>query len=455
MKPQTRYAQSGDVSIAYQTLGEGAIDVVLVPGFTSHLEHLWEEATAARFFQRLASFARLIRFDKRGTGLSDRNVPVPTLEQRMDDIRAVMDAVESPRAALFGYSEGAPMSMLFAAAYPTRIDALILYSPVARIAWAADYPWGRTKEQYDAMVATRRASWGTGAATAPFSPSLAANHDYREWAATYERLSASPGAVRALLEMNWDIDVRAILPAIRVPTLVLHRVDDSVINVGHGRYVAKQIRGAKYVELPGRDHPPFHGDQVVLLDEVQEFLTGERYSVEPDRILTTVLFTDIVDATKRAGVVGDKAWRELLEKHHAIVRREIVRFRGREIDTAGDGFLISFDGPARAVGAAAAISSLVKRIGLEIRAGVHTGECEVMGAKLSGIAVHIGAHRGPRDGWRGRGVEHGEGVSRRFGITLPGAWSASVEGSAGRVAVVQPCDESRGLIRNLSAWYDG
>ena len=391
MKPQTKYARSGDLSIAYQVSGSGPLDLVFVPGFVSHLEHQLAEPRTARFFERLASFSRVIRFDKRGTGLSDRAVPIPTLEQRMDDVRAVMEAVGSQRAALFGISEGGPMSALFAATYPERTIALVLYGSFARSAWAPDYPWGRTAEHREARIAAMREAWGTGVLPATFSPSLAGDPAHVEWCAVFERQSASPGAVEALQRMNWDIDARHVLDAIRVPALVLHRSGDRVVRVEHGRYIAERIAGAKYVELPGDDHVPFVGDQDRVVDEVEKFLTGVRNEAEPDRVLATVLFTDVVGATERAAALGDRQWRELLERHHAMVRRELAAFRGREIDTAGDGFLASFDGPARAIRAARTITDKVKLMGLDIRAGLHTGECEIVGPKLAGIAVHIGA----------------------------------------------------------------
>jgi pimeloyl-ACP methyl ester carboxylesterase len=388
-KAETRYAQSGDVSIAYQVVGDGPIDLVLAPGFTSHLELLWQEPSAARFFTRLASFARLIRFDKRGTGLSDR-VAVPSLEQRIDDIRAVMDAAGAERAALMGISEGGAMCMLFASTYPARTSALVLYASFARLTSAPDYPWGRPPDALAGRIEKRRSTWGTGATVALFHPSRAGDPAYLEWAAAYERQSASPGAVAALMRMNDEIDVRHILPAIGVPTLVIHRRGDAVVEVEHGRHLAERIPNAKYVELPGVDHSPFR-DPDSLVDEIEEFVTGARRSADIDRVLATVMFTDIVDATARASALGDRAWRDVLENHHAVVRRDIARFNGREIDTAGDGFLAAFDGPARAVRAASAIAADVRALGLDIRAGLHTGECEVANGKLAGIAVHIGA----------------------------------------------------------------
>jgi class 3 adenylate cyclase len=389
-KPETRYAQSGDVSIAYQVIGDGQLDLIMVPGWISHLDHYWEHPRIPHFYRRLASFSRLIRFDKRGTGLSDRAVAMPTLEQRMDDVRAVLDAVESKRAAILGISEGGAMSVLFAATYPERTAALVLYGSYARSAWAPDYPWGRTDEEHEARIAGFRQTWGTGRSAALMSPSTADDEIEREWAAANERTAASPGAVEALQRMNREIDIRGVLNVIRVPTLVLHRTDDRAASVEHGRYLGGHIPGAKYVEFAGQDHSwATNSDE--LLDEIEHFLTGDNRSFEPDRVLATVVFTDIVDSTRKAVELGDRRWRELLEEHHSAVREQLRRFRGREIDTAGDGFLAAFDGPARGVQAARAITSAVKRLGVDVRASVHTGECEVMGDKLSGIAVHIGA----------------------------------------------------------------
>lgn len=389
--PETRYVKSGDVHIAYQVVGDGPIDLVFVPGFVSHLEFQWELPSGARLFERLASFSRLIRFDKRGTGLSDRVLEAPTLEQRMDDVRMVMDAVGSERAAVFGNSEGGPMSALFAATYPQRTSALILYGTFARIAWADDLPWGRTVAEHEARVASFARTWGTGAMVESFAPSVADDVAIRQWWGNFERLSASPGAMLAVAKMNYEIDARHVLPLIQTPTLIMHRRDDRAVKVEHGRYLAKHIPNARYVELPGSDHVPWAGDVDAIANEVQEFLTGARGAAEPDRILATLVFTDIVGATMRAASLGDSRWRGLLAQHHAAIRRELVRFRGREIDTAGDGFLATFDGPARAVRCAAAIKDAVATLGLEVRAGLHTGEVELMGEKVGGIAVHIGA----------------------------------------------------------------
>ena len=391
MVPQTRYAKSGGVSIAYQVIGNGPIDLVLVPGWVSNLDVFWEEPRLERLLTRLASFSRLILFDKRGTGLSDRVADMPSLEVRMDDVRAVMDAVGSERAALFGYSEGGAMCILFAATYPDRASALILGGAFARRTSAPDYPWAPAAEQQLAAIEQIEADWGGSVGIEARSPSLADDARYRQWWARWLRSSASPAAATTLMRMNMEIDVRHVLPAVRVPTLILHSINDRLIDIGASRYMAAHIPGAKLVEMSRIDHIPWGSDSELIVDEIEEFLTGARRGAEPDRVLATVLFTDIVGATERASRVGDRNWHDLLDSHHALVRRELERFRGREIDTAGDGFLATFDGPARAVRCACSISEAVRALGLEIRAGLHTGECELMGDKLGGIAVHTGA----------------------------------------------------------------
>jgi class 3 adenylate cyclase len=394
--PETRYAKSGDTYIAYQVMGEGPFDLVLVPGFISHLDMQLEMPLTASFFARLASFCRLIRFDKRGTGLSDRVSAIPTLEERMDDVRAVMDAAGSTRAALLGFSEGGPMSIVFAATYPQRTSALILYGAFAREAWAPDNPWGTTDEQLAASLKSREENWGQGKSVDRFSPSLAGDEELRKFTGRLERASASLGAALTLIRMSQGIDVRHVLPTVGVPTLVLHRTGDLPVNVENGRYLARHIKGAKYVEFPGIDHNPWVGDANSILGEIEAFLTGARREIDPDldRVLATVLFTDIVGSTTRVVELGDRAWKDLLTQHHLLVREQLRRHRGREINTAGDGFLAAFDGPARAVRCGRAIADAVKKLGIHIRAGVHTGECEVMGEELGGIAVHIGARIG-------------------------------------------------------------
>lgn len=391
--PQTRYAKSGSVHIAYQVVGEGPLDLVFSPGFVSHVELFWEYPPQARFFARLASFSRLILFDKRGTGLSDR-VPVgelPTLEQRMDDIRAVMDGAGSERAALLGLSEGGPMSLLFAATHPARAAALVLLASFARIIRGEGYTVGPTAEEFSRFIDLIEAGWGTGVAAGALFPGLKDDPVLRQFWARFQRQAASPGAAVAILSMLLDTDARAALPVIDSPTLVLHRTGDRFIPVEHGRFLGQHIRGARYVELPGNDHLPWLGDADAMLAEIQEFLTGVREPGEPERVLATVLFTDIVGSTERAVALGDRQWRDLLDRFYAAVRRELGRHRGRELDTAGDGMLAAFDGPARAIRCARAVGSAVRELGLEVRAGVHTGECELIGGKLGGIAVHIGA----------------------------------------------------------------
>ena len=389
MPPETRHAKSGDINIAYQVVGGGPLDLVLVPAFVSHLDLDWEEPRYAHFLRRLASFSRLIRFDKRGTGLSDRPGGLPDLETRMDDVRAVLDTVGSERAALLGYSEGGPMCILFAATYPERTSALVLYGTYAkRRDPDDDYPWAATWEERQAYADQVEREWGTEADLGTMAPN--ADDAMVRWWRARARASASPGAAKALILMNSQIDVRGVLSSLRVPTLVLHRRGDHDSRLDEGSYIAEHIPGARFVELEGEDHvPSIDSDQI--LDEVEEFLTGARRGPEPDRVLATVLFTDIVGSTERASELGDRRWRELLERHQAVVRRELERFWGREIDTAGDGFLATFDGPARAVRCARAIGNGVRGLGIEVRAGLHTGECEVLGDKVAGVAVHTGA----------------------------------------------------------------
>ena len=393
MVARTEYARSGNLHIAYQVLGRGPLDLVYVPGWVSHGELAWEEPTLARFFHRLASFSRLILFDKRGTGLSDRvpNEAPATLDERMDDVRAVLEAVGSQRAAIFENSEGGSMSVLFAATHPERTVALVTFGIFAKRLFSPDYPWAPTPEQRERAYDLVEREWGRDMDLTDLAPTVAGNEPLKQRLATYFRRSASPGAAVALLRMNTLIDVREVLPAIRVPTLILHRTGDRDANVEEGRWIASRISGARFVELPGYDHLPWVGDQDALLDEVEEFLTGVRRGPDPNRILATVLFTDIAGSTELAARLGDRAWRELLEMHHLLVRKELVRFRGREVDTAGDGFLALFDGPTRAMRCALAIRDAVRHLGMEIRAGVHTGEVEGEGDKVRGIAVHAGA----------------------------------------------------------------
>jgi class 3 adenylate cyclase len=392
MQPETKYAQSGDVSIAYQVVGSGPLDLLIVPGFISHLEQAWEDPAYSRFLKRLASFSRLIQFDKRGTGLSDRIAGIPTLEERMDDVRAVMDATGSERAALFGVSEGGSMSILFSATYPERTSALILYGSIARGSWAPDYSWGdRLDQEHEDWLEGWRKEWGGPYGIETFAPSAAHDAQFRQWWAKYLRLGASPSAVINVFRMNAAIDVRDILPAVHVPTLVLHRLGDQAIEIEHGRYIAQHIPGARLVELSGDDHLWWVGDSESIVNEIQEFLTGERPVVEPDRVLATVLFTDIVDSTKRAAEMGDRRWRDLLDRHNTVMHTEIDRFKGRVVKSTGDGFLATFDGPARAMHCALAASEEARRLGIEIRSGLHTGEVELIDGDVGGIAVHTAA----------------------------------------------------------------
>jgi pimeloyl-ACP methyl ester carboxylesterase len=395
--PPTRYAKSGDASIAYQVVGDGPIDLVLVLGFATHLELQWELPPFARFFERISSFSRLIIFDKRGTGLSDPVTEVPTLELRIDDVRAVMDAAESERATLFGISEGGPMSVLFAATHPDRVTALVLYGAMGRTTEAPDYPWAAPAEALRESAAEFIAPyWGQHAEgmVELFAPSLADDPQAAEFTARLERSAASPAMVQQIFEMFLDTDVRAVLPTIQVPTLVLHRHGDRVVNRRAGKELAAHIPRARYVELPGIDHLPWAGDSEAVLGEIEEFLTGARSVAEPDRVLATVMFTDIVGSTERAGELGDARWRELLASHQAAVRRELMQFRGREVKALGDGYLATFDGPARAIRCGSAIAEAARSIGLEVRIGLHSGEVEMMEEDVGGIAVHIAARVG-------------------------------------------------------------
>lgn len=390
--PKTLYARSGDVNIAYQVIGDAPLDLVFVMGWVSHLEYFWSEPSFARFLLRLASFSRLILFDKRGTGLSDR-VPIhelPTLEQRMDDVRAVLDAVGSERAALCGVSEGGPMCSLFAATYPEKTLALVMIGTYAKRIRDAEYPWAPTTAERQHFFEEIRSDWGGPVGLEERAPSMAEDAEFRQWWATYLRMGASPGAALALTQMNAEIDVRQVLPSIRVPTLVIHRTGDQCLKVEEGRYVAERIPGAKYVELPGQDHLPFVGDQDAILDEVEEFLTGVRHTLEPDRVLATVLFTRIVGPGEHAERFGQSRWEELTNRLHLHIHKEIEWFRGREIDMIGDRPLAIFDGPARAIRCAWAINEYASRLGIETRAGLHTGECDMEDGKVGGIAAEIG-----------------------------------------------------------------
>jgi class 3 adenylate cyclase len=389
--PETRYARSGETTIAYQVVGDGPIDLVYVPGFLSHLDWNWEHPAYARFLRRLASFSRLILFDKRGTGMSDPVVGVPTLDERMDDLRAVMDAAGSERAALLGVFEGGPIALAFAAAFPERVSSLVLYASLSKFTQDAEYPWGWSPAAIRLYLSASEEGWGSGEGAEELAPSLADDQAYRVWFARLLRQSASPGMASALLKMNAAIDVRPLLAEIHVPALVLWRAGDRLVEAGHSRYLAAHMPGARAVELPGEDHWPWAGAADSVLSEIEELVTGTRGVHEPERVLTTVLFTDIVSSTEHARALGDRSWRELLEDHRTIVRKELARFRGREVDTAGDGFFATFDSPTRAIRCAAAILQAVRTLGIELRAGIHTGECQVSGDDLSGIHVHVGA----------------------------------------------------------------
>jgi len=383
------YARNGDVHIAYTILGDGPIDLVYTNGIWSNLEVLWEEPHWVRYAERLASFSRLIIFDMRGIGLSDHGPEPPVLELQMDDVRAVMDAAGSESAAICGVARGGAMMMLFAATYPERVRALVLYAALPKTMRSEDYPHGRTEAEAEEFL--NLFSQDIGSAQRLRGQAPTADDRLRQWWPRFERLVATPSGYRELGEIFRDIDIRRVVPAIQAPTLLLHRRDDWVVPQGHAEFLARAIPNAKHVELEGDDHIPFLGDADAIVDEIEEFLTGARSAPETDRVLATVLFTDIVGSTERAAAIGDRSWRELLERHHASVRRELERFRGVEIDTAGDGFMASFDGPARAIRCAGAVEEVMSKLGLELRAGIHTGECERIDDKLSGIAVHIAA----------------------------------------------------------------
>jgi class 3 adenylate cyclase/alpha-beta hydrolase superfamily lysophospholipase len=389
MTPETKYARSGGVHVAYQVFGRGPPDLVFVPGWVSHLEYAWEEPMFARFMERLASFSRVVWFDKRGTGLSDRVSGLPILEQRMDDLRAVMRVAKIKRPTIFGVSEGGSMSALFAATYPEQVRALILYGAFAKRIRSPAYPWAPTRREREAWVRQLEAGWGSDVELDTLAPSMARDPAFRRWFASYGRLSVSPSAAVALARMNSEIDIRGVLPSIDVPTLVLHRTGDRDVRVGNGQYLAEHIPGAKWVELPGNDHVWWVGNSDSILDEVEEFVTGVRSPRAPQRVLMTVMFTDIVGSTRQAQALGDERWADLLARHDQVIRRELVRFGGREVKSTGDGVLATFDGPARGIRCAQTIGQSMRELGLSIRVGMHTGECEVIGDDIGGIGVHI------------------------------------------------------------------
>jgi class 3 adenylate cyclase len=390
--PKTRYARSGDIYIAYQVVGEGPIDLVYVPSWISQVEHYWDEPAVARYFERMASFSRLIMFDRRGSGLSDPVPGTPTLEEQIDDVVAVMNAAGSERAAVFAWLEGGAMAALFAATHPDRTRALVLYEAMPRMSWAPDYPWPPRREEREESL---KQPWGDGSRIVGLSPSAARNPRLLEWFARLERLAASPGTAAKLMMMNAEVDVRAVLPSISVPTLVLHRSDERFIDARHARYLAEHIPGARYVELPGTEVFSFGSDSDLLIEEMQEFLTGARQVPHHERVLATVMFADIVDSTMTAVQLGDRRWRDVLGSIEASVLRELAQHRGRAVKTLGDGFLATFDGPARGIRCATAIRDTIRsEFGLEVRSGLHTGEIELIGNDVGGVGVHIGARVG-------------------------------------------------------------
>jgi class 3 adenylate cyclase len=390
VEPSTQYAKHGDRRIAYQVWGEGPRELVIVPGFVSHLEVAREHRPYERYMQRLASFARVVVFDKAGSGLSDPLVGSETFEQRVDDIGAVMDAAGCERAAVMGMSEGASMTILFSAMHPERVDAAILYGTIVRSKAAEDFPWAVEDEAWQVGFEGIQEAWGEGATLFSQARGMMEDEGFRAWWSRFERMAASPSTALAALRLDAEIDIREFLPSVRVPTLVLHRQDD-FWPVDQARYAAERIPDAKLVVLEGDSHWPWIGDTDAVTGEIEEFLTGARHAPEPDRILATVLFTDIVDSTGHAAKLGDRRWRSLLEDHESLVRRQLERFQGREVKTTGDGFLATFDGPARAVRCARAIAEEVRPLGIEVRAGLHAGECELRDSDVGGIAVHIGA----------------------------------------------------------------
>jgi class 3 adenylate cyclase len=430
-----RYAKSGDLHIAYTVQGAGPIDLVWIPPWVSQVEYLWSETSLERVMARLTGFARVITFDRRGSGLSDPLFGAPTLEDQIDDVLAVMNAAGSESAAICGTLEGGPMASLFAATHPDRTDALVLYATFARSTWAPGYEWAWPAEMRDAHMDELLAHWGEGLVAGSVAPSQQSDPSFMEWAGRLERLAASPGTIRRIFDLIGSFDVRGVLPSIRVPTLVMHRKEDSFLKVEHSRYIAAQIPGARYVELEGGDNMFSIGDSEALLGEVEEFLTGTRHEREPDRMLATVMFTDIVDSTRRAAEMGDRGWRFLLERHDALFRQALERHRGREVKHTGDGFLATFDGPARAIRCAADHAASVATLGLQVRAGLHTGELEVRDGDLGGLAVHIAArvldYADPsevlvsstvKDLVVGSGIEFAERGSHEL-RGVPGEWS--------------------------------
>jgi class 3 adenylate cyclase len=388
MAAAVKYAKSGDVHIAYRVFGDGPRDIVLIPGTLSHVEVTWELPSNEHLLKRLTAFARVIVFDKRGQGLSDR-VADQTLEERIGDVRAVMDAAGSERATIYGWSEGGPMCLMFAATYPERTSALVLYGTFASV---MNEPWGVTREEWERLLGELEAHWGEGILLTVNAPSRRSDAAVLQWFTRIERAAASPGSILALMRANYEIDVRDLLPTVQAPTLILHRAGDALVPVRAGRYLAEHIPGAKYAEIPGIDHTVLDNEtQDVIADEIEDFITGTRRHLEPDRVLATVMFTDIVRSTERAAELGDARWRELLGNYYVVLRKELNAFRGREVNTAGDGLLATFDGPARAIRCAGSVRERMRPLGLQVRTGLHTGECELVGDDIGGIAVHIAA----------------------------------------------------------------
>lgn len=383
--PATQYAKAGDVYVAYQVFGTGTSDLVFVPGWTSHLDYWWDSPLTSSWLAGLGRFARVIMFDKRGTGLSDRSGGLPGMDQRMDDIRAVMDAAGVKRAAVLGISEGGSLAALFAATHPDRCQALVLHGAFAKFS-----SWFSTQNDLDAFFTYVREKWGSGDNMARFSPSQKDDQAYRTWWARRERAAASPSAAIALMQMNSEIDISGILPSVHVPTLVIHRSHDAVVNINGGRQLVALIPDAQFFESPGADHTPWTGDDVeAIAERIEEFVTGSKVHTHFNRVLATVLFTDIVSSTERAESLGDRRWKALLDTHDEVVRRELARFRGKEVKSLGDGFLATFDGPARAAHCALSVIEAIRTLGIEIRAGLHTGEVELEESDVRGMAVHI------------------------------------------------------------------
>jgi class 3 adenylate cyclase len=393
-KPEVRYARSRNVHIAYQAFGEGPVNLVSTPGSISHRDYYWEEPGLRRYMEGLGQFAKVAIFDKRGTGLSDRELGVPTFEERMDDIRAVMDAAQFKDAVLIGMSEGVPMSILFAASYPSRTRGLVLYGGEAKGTWSPDYPWAATKEQWEASFEWDERNWGTKEwvqrAVSFLAPSRLEDEKFTNWLGEMFRMGTSPGASIALGKSDMNMDVRGILPAIHIPTIVIHLTGDKACDVGEGRYIAGRIPGARFVELPGVDHMFFVDSQLTdrILSEIRRFALELEPVTNPDRMLATVLFTDIVDSTRKAAELGDIKWQNVLEQHNSMVSNEILRSRGTLVKNTGDGFLATFDGPTRAIKCAWGVTQSAKNLGIEVRAGVHTGECIIGPTDVSGIAIH-------------------------------------------------------------------